>query len=114
MGPRFARFAAAMDEARATGAPQLGLYVHPTVGVTAQRPEGPPPRLARRRTTLRWIGIGSCVLVVGVLLASWLVGPQPAQLLGRWLATGESGAVARAATVLSGSPPAGKRAAADS
>ena len=68
-----------MDEARAAGAPQLGLYVDPATDNEALRP-------SRGRATLRWVGIGSCVLVVGMLLASWLMWPQAAQLFGRWLA----------------------------
>jgi hypothetical protein len=73
-----------MDEARAHGAQQFALYADPSAGL-----DGPAEATrARRRTALRWVGIGSCVLVVCGLLVSWLVWPQTAQLLGRWLAAG--------------------------
>jgi hypothetical protein len=104
-GPQFARFAAAMDEARARGAPQLALYTDPS-----DEAAGPPgaagSRRARRRTALRWVGIGSCLLVVGGLLVSWLVWPQTAQLVTRWLAAEPGGAAARIESVRLSSPPA--------
>ncbi|MCC2665550.1 MAG: hypothetical protein K0R41_4281 [Geminicoccaceae bacterium] len=107
-GPQFARFAAAMDEARARGAPQLALYTDPSGEF------GPPgaagSRRSRRRTALRWVGIGSCLLVVGGLLVSWLVWPQTAQLVSRWLAAEQGGAAARIESVLLRSPLAFQRA----
>jgi hypothetical protein len=102
-GPRFVRFAAAMDEARATGAPQFVLYLDQAIG-------GEAPRPSPGRTTLRWVGIGGCVLVVCVLLASWLMWPQTAQLFGHWLAMDESRTGAHGETVSTGSPPAAARA----
>ena len=54
--PQFARFAAAMDEARARGAPQFALYEDPSAALDG---------LARSRAlapahALRWVGIGGC------------------------------------------------------
>jgi hypothetical protein len=60
--PRFARFASAMAAARAANAPQLTLYRDPP----ADDLEAP------RRPMVRWLGIGSCVLLFGLLLSTML------------------------------------------
>jgi hypothetical protein len=79
-----------MDEARAHGAQQFALYADPSAGLDGQA----EATRSRRRTALRWVGIGSCVLVVCGLLVSWLVWPQTSELLGRWLAAGQGEAAA--------------------
>jgi hypothetical protein len=188
--PRFERFAAAMEHARATDAPELGLYndeaaangdgrtpygehgdqptgydEQPTVygdqpaaygdrptGYDEQaaeyydqrtayydqravyedppaaydgqpaafsspvprpalRPVAPRSRRARARAALRWIGIGSCVLVVCLLIAGWLAWPETARLVGRWLAAEQSGETAQAQTLIPAPQPDPKAAA---
>lgn len=94
-GPQFARFTAAMDEARARGAQQFALYSDPSGEFDGLAGAG----RSRRRTALRWVGIGGCVLVVCGLV-SWLVWPQTAQLVSRWLATEWSGGAAPIESVL--------------
>jgi hypothetical protein len=91
-----------MDEARAAGAPQLELYPDQAIG-------GDVPRPSHGHAVLRWVGIGGCVLVVCMLLASWLMWPQTVQLFGRWLAMDEGRTGAHGETV-AGSPPAAGRA----
>jgi hypothetical protein len=172
--PRFERFAAAMEHARATDAPELGLYDdeaaangdgrtaygdqptlygdqpaaygdQPTGGYDeeaaayydhpvayddppaayddppaafsspvprpALRPVAPRSRRSRARAALRWVGIGSCVLVVCVLIAGWLAWPESARLVGRWLAVVQSGETTQAQTVTPAPLPAPKPAA---
>jgi hypothetical protein len=96
-----------MDQARAAGA--LSPYADQSIG----EPVVPPPRVARGRPDLRWVGIGGCVLVVCALLVSWLVWPQPAQLWGRWLGADQSRAAARADAVAPESPRTARPGAAD-
>jgi hypothetical protein len=62
---RFARFAAAMAAARAANAPQLALYRD----VLADEL---PSDLGVARPVVRWLGIGSCVLLFGLLLSTML------------------------------------------
>jgi hypothetical protein len=72
----------------------------------ALRPVAPRSRRARGRAVLRWLGIGSCVLLVCVLIAGWLAWPESARLVGRWLAAEQSDGTARAQTVIPAPPPA--------
>jgi len=61
--PRFPRFASAMAAARAANAPQLALY-----------PDELPSGVgALRRPVVRWLGIGSCILLFGLLLSTVLI-----------------------------------------
>ena len=69
----------------------------------ALRPVARRPR--RARAVLRWLGIGSCVLLVCVLIAGWLAWPESARLVGRWLAAEQSDGTARAQTVIPAPPP---------
>jgi hypothetical protein len=60
--PRFARFASAMAAARAANAPQLALYR-----------DAPADDLGvPRHPVVRWLGIGSCVVLFGLLLSTML------------------------------------------
>ena len=72
----------------------------------ALRPVAPRSRGAHGRAVLRWLGIGSCVLLVCVLIAGWLAWPESARLVGRWLAAEQSDGTARAQTVIPAPPPA--------
>ena len=107
-GPQFARFAAAMDEARARGAPQLALYTVPS-----DEAAGPPePRRAAHAGAPHCAGrqsAAACSSSAG-LLVGWLVWPQTAQLVTRWLAAEQGGAAARIESVLLRSPLAFQRA----
>jgi hypothetical protein len=117
-GPRFDRFAVAMDEARASGAPETTLYCDPEPGAPA--PEAPRParypsagvgrrrlvpsyarRVALRaslpgRATLLWLGAAGGILLVSVLLAHWAIRSdlaETAQLFGRHFGEALSGPV---------------------
>jgi hypothetical protein len=97
-GPRFDRFAAAMDEARATDAPVTKLYEaaktpepdHPAPEPSFRRPtvaseESPQPVHRRGSATLRWLAIASGVALFGILLGHWAVRTnvaETAQLIG--------------------------------
>jgi hypothetical protein len=103
-GPRFERFAAAMDNARATGAPETKLYCDPEPGERAPDAPRPYPDGERRRplvpayagsapliaflpgrVILQWVGIAGCILLFSVLLAHWAIRTnvaETAQLFG--------------------------------
>ena len=104
--------AAAYDDQRAVYHDQRAVYedqpaayhVQPAafsspVPRPALRPVAPRSRGARARTVLRWLAIGSCVVVVCALIAGWLAWPESARLVGRWLAAVQSGETAQAQTV---------------
>jgi hypothetical protein len=71
----------------------------------ALRPVAPRSRRARARAALRWIGIGSCVVVVCLLIAGWLGWPETARLVGRWLAAEQSGETTQAQTLIPAPEP---------
>ena len=77
----------------------------------ALRPVAPRSRRGRARAALRWVGIGSCVLVVCVLIAGWLAWPESARLVGRWLAVVQNGETTQAQTMIPAPLPAPKPAA---
>jgi hypothetical protein len=79
-------------------APFSSPVVRPALRPVARRPR-------RARAVLRWLGIGSCVLLVCVLIAGWLAWPESARLVGRWLAAEQSDGTARAQTVIPAPPP---------
>jgi hypothetical protein len=101
-GPRFDRFAAAMEEARVVGAPETLLYCDSEPGVrraaaarVARYPAAGPSRrwplpsfVGRSlpgRAILQWVGIAGCILVFSVLVAHWAIRTnvaETAQLFG--------------------------------
>ena len=96
-GPRFPRFAAAMAAARASGAPQVSALaepllhdVPPTLGRDGRPPRAAQWRAPRRpgRRVGRWLGLGACVVLVGLFTATMLTQPIGAglgQLIRPWL-----------------------------
>jgi hypothetical protein len=96
-GPRFPRFAAAVDAARAADAPHLRLAgdpsfydIPPAISHDAPRPRAAQWRAARapRRPVGRWLGIAGCLAVVGGLTAAMLtqpIGAEIGRLIRPWL-----------------------------
>jgi hypothetical protein len=95
--PRFVRFAAAMDAARAAKAPELALYRDEGAAArplpAAHRPPLRPAavrwrsRGAPRRPVVRWLGISCSALLLGILLVNLLALPSGAEierLFGEW------------------------------
>ena len=92
--PRYSKFAAAMAAARAANAPQLaplgdGHDIQPVVGRDLRRPVAAPWQAERagRRPVARWLGIGSCALVLGLLLVTvplLPLGPEIERPTGLW------------------------------
>ena len=68
------RFAAAMAAARAAKAPQLTLYRDGPADVI------PPAYGMLHRPVIRWLGIGGCVVLLGLLLLTLLTQPIGAAL----------------------------------
>jgi hypothetical protein len=102
-GARFPRFAAAMDAAREAKAPQLDLY-------TATPPEPAADNATSWRTPggpmVRWVGIGSCVLLFGLLTATMLSQPIGAAIERLIAAGGEDQAEPAAAPPAAVAPAA--------
>jgi hypothetical protein len=103
--PRFARFAAAIDAARAAGAPELALYREdtdapavPAAGRPLLRPVRPAAvrwrsKSARGRPLMGWLGISSFALLLGILFVSLLSQPSGAEiewLFGHWFGPNSS------------------------
>jgi hypothetical protein len=102
--PRFARFAAAMDAARAAGAPGLALYRDDADTPALPAASGPqllrPVRPAavrwrsertRGRPLMGWLGIGSFALLLGILFVS--LQPTGAEIewpFGKWFGSNSS------------------------
>jgi hypothetical protein len=96
-GPRFPRFAAAMDVARAANAPHLRLADDPSLYdiPPAMSHDAPRPRAAQWRATRptrrpvgRWLGIAGCLALVGGLTAAALtqpIGAEIGRLIRPWL-----------------------------
>ena len=136
--PRYSRFAAAMAAARADDAPHLvplgdgpGQDLPPAAGRGLRRPVAAPwqAKGAPRRPIARWLGIGSCALVLGLVLATvtltpigpeiqraaglgqeWGQGPAPAAAppADRALPTAPEPAAGRAEPQSGSTPPAGE------
>jgi hypothetical protein len=98
--PRFARFASAMDAARAADAPQFALYDEVPGAERVPTPIRGPAGRAPRRPLVRWLGIGSGVLLFGLLLGRLLsepLGGALARLIGPAPEVRESAAAAATA-----------------
>lgn len=93
---RFPKFAAAMDAARVANAPQFDLYDAASPVASPPEDEGASWRAPGRRV-VRWVGIGSCVLLFGLLTVTMLTQPLGGaieQLIGPGLALQDEPAAA--------------------